>query len=144
MQVLRSRLDTRSDEYRANREAMLARIAELEALQEQARQGGGPKYVERHLKRGKLLPRRRIELLLDPDSHFLELSTLAAWGTDKPLGANLITGIGVISGVECAILANDPTSQAGVFNRYTLAKSLRIMDIAMQNRLGRRRPARPG
>jgi acyl-CoA carboxylase subunit beta len=135
MQVLPTRLDTRSDEYRANREAMLAKIADLEKLQEQARQGGGPKYVERHRQRGKLLARERIELLLDPDTHFLEFSTLAAWGTDKPLGANIVTGIGVISGVECAILANDPTSQAGVFNRYTLAKSLRIMDIAMENRL---------
>ncbi|HLV89520.1 MAG: acyl-CoA carboxylase subunit beta [Acidimicrobiales bacterium] len=135
MQVLPTRLDPRSEQFRANREAMLARIAELESLQEQARQGGGPKYVERHLQRGKLLPRQRIELLLDPDSYFLELSTLAAWGSDKPLGANIITGIGVINGVECAILANDPTSQAGVFNRYTLAKSLRIMDIAMENRL---------
>src|SRR5690554_2742053 len=135
MQVLPTRLDPRSEQFQANREAMLVRIAELESLQEQARQGGGPKYVERHLQRGKLLPRQRIELLLDPDSYFLELSTLAAWGSDKPLGANIITGIGVINGVECAILANDPTSQAGVFNRYTLAKSLRIMDIAMENRL---------
>ncbi len=135
MQVLPTRLDPRSDDFQSNREAMLARIADLEALQEKARQGGGPKYVDRHLKRGKLLARQRIELLVDRDSHFLELSTLAAWGTDKPLGANIVTGIGVINGVECAILANDPTSQAGVFNRYTLAKSLRIMDIAMENRL---------
>lgn len=135
MAVLPTRLDPRSEEFTANREAMLTRIADFEALQARARQGGGPKYVERHLARGKLLPRQRIELLLDPDTHFLELSTLAAWGSDKPLGANIVTGIGVISGVECAILANDPTSQAGVFNRYTLAKSLRIMDIAMENRL---------
>jgi acyl-CoA carboxylase subunit beta len=135
MQVLRSRLDTRSEEYQANRTAMLERLTEFEALQAEALGGGGEKYVARHRKRGKLLARERIELLVDPDSPFLELSTLAAWGTDKPLGANLVTGIGVIDGVECAILANDPTSQAGVFNRYTLAKSLRIMDIAMENRL---------
>jgi acetyl-CoA carboxylase carboxyltransferase component len=135
MQALRTRLDTRSEEYMANRAAMLERLAEFEGLQEQARQGGGPVYVQRHRERGKLLARERIELLIDPDTPFLELSTLAAWGTDKPLGANVVTGIGVVSGVECAILANDPTSQAGVFNRYTLAKSLRIMDIAMENRL---------
>jgi len=135
MQVLRSRIDPRSEEYQTNREAMLTKLAEFEALQEQARLGGGAKYVQRHRDRDKLLARERIELLVDPDSPFLELSTLAAWGTDKPLGANLVTGIGVINGVECAILANDPTSQAGVFNRYTLAKSLRIMDIAMENRL---------
>jgi acetyl-CoA carboxylase carboxyltransferase component len=135
MQAIRTRLDTRSEEYQANRAAMLERLAEFEALQEQARQGGGPTYVQRHRDRGKLLARERIELLIDRDTPFLELSTLAAWGTDKPIGANVVTGIGVVSGVECAILANDPTSQAGVFNRYTLAKSLRIMDIAMENRL---------
>jgi acetyl-CoA carboxylase carboxyltransferase component len=135
MQVLGTRVDTRSEDYLANRSAMESKLEEYEVLQEQARQGGGEKYIQRHRDRGKLLARERIELLLDRDSPFLELSTLAAWGTDKPLGGNVITGIGVISGVECAILANDPTSQAGVFNRYTLAKSLRIMDIAMENRL---------
>lgn len=135
MQVLKTRLDTRSVEYQANRSAMEEKLAEFERLQQEARLGGGETYIARHRERGKLLPRERIELLVDRDSPFLELSTLAAWGTDKPLGANVVTGIGVISGVECAILANDPTSQAGVFNRYTLAKSLRIMDIAMENRL---------
>jgi acetyl-CoA carboxylase carboxyltransferase component len=135
MQVLKTRLDTRSEEYQANRAAMEEKLAEFERLQAEARMGGGEKYIQRHRERGKLLPRERIELLIDRDSPFLELSTLAAWGTDKPLGGNVVTGIGVINGVECAILANDPTSQAGVFNRYTLAKSLRVMDIAMENRL---------
>jgi acetyl-CoA carboxylase carboxyltransferase component len=135
MQVLKTRLDSHSEDYKANRAAMEAKLAEFEELQAQARLGGGEKYIRRHRERGKLLPRERIELLIDPDSPFLELSTLAAWGTDKPLGGNVITGIGVIDGVECAILANDPTSQAGVFNRYSLAKSLRIMDIATENRL---------
>jgi acetyl-CoA carboxylase carboxyltransferase component len=135
MQVLKTRLDTRSEQYQANRAAMDEKLAEFEKLQADARQGGGEKYIARHRERGKLLARERIELLVDRDSPLLELSTLAAWGTDKPLGANVVTAIGVINGVECAILANDPTSQAGVFNRYTLAKSLRIMDIAMENRL---------
>ncbi|MFP3882799.1 MAG: acyl-CoA carboxylase subunit beta [Actinomycetota bacterium] len=135
MQVLQTRLDARSEEYQTNRAAMEEKLAEFERLQEEARQGGGEKYIQRHRDRGKLLARERIELLVDQDSPFLELSTLAAWGTEKPLGANVVTGIGVVNGVECAILANDPTSQAGVFNRFTLAKSLRIMDIAMQNRL---------
>jgi acetyl-CoA carboxylase carboxyltransferase component len=135
MQVLGTRLDTRSEQYLDNRAAMEAKLAEFQQFQAQALLGGGDKYIQRHRERGKLLARERIELLVDRDTPFLELSTLAAWGTDKPLGANIITGIGVISGVECAILANDPTSQAGVFNRYTLAKSLRIMDIAMENRL---------
>jgi len=135
MQVLGTRVDARSEAYRANRAAMEAKLAQFEELQAQARLGGGEKYVRRHRDRGKLLARERIELLLDRDSPFLELSTLAAWGSDKPLGANVVTGIGVINNVECAVLANDPTSQAGVFNRFTLAKSLRIMDIAMENRL---------
>jgi acetyl-CoA carboxylase carboxyltransferase component len=135
MQVLKTRLDSHSEDYKANRSAMEAKLTEFEELQAQARLGGGEKYIRRHRQRGKLLPRERIELLVDPDSPFLELSTLAAWGTDKPLGGNVITGIGVIDGVECAILANDPTSQAGVFNRFSLAKSLRIMDIATENRL---------
>ncbi len=135
MQVLPTKVDRSSEEFRANREAMLAKLAEFEELQAKARLGGGQKYIDRHRKRGKLLARERIELLIDPDTAFLEFSTLAAWGTDKNLGANAVTGIGVISGVECVISANDPTSQAGSSNRYTLAKTLRAQDIARQNRL---------
>lgn len=135
MPVLGTRVDPNSEDFKANRKEMLEVLAEFEDLNKQALEGGGEKYVERHRSRGKLLVRERIELLLDPDSPFLELSTLAAWGTDKNLGANLVTGIGVVEGVECVILANDPTSQAGSFNRYTLAKSLRAMEIARDNRL---------
>ncbi|HKX74051.1 MAG TPA: carboxyl transferase domain-containing protein [Acidimicrobiia bacterium] len=135
MQVLSSHVDRRSPEFIANRQAMEDRLAEFEKLQAEARQGGGQKYIERHLARGKLLARQRIELLLDRDSPFLEFSTLAAWGTDKNLGANAVTGLGVVSGVECVISANDPTSQAGSSNRYSLAKTLRAQDIARENRL---------
>jgi acetyl-CoA carboxylase carboxyltransferase component len=135
MQVLGTKVDPRSDEYRANRAAMLEKLEEFEQLLEQARQGGGEKYVQRHRERGKLLVRERIELLIDPDSPFLELSTLAAWGSEKPLGANVVTGIGVVNGVECVILANDPTSQAGSLNRYSLRKTLRAQDIARENRM---------
>lgn len=135
MEVLGTKIDPRSEEYQENRAAMEAKLAEFEALMEQARQGGGEKYIQRHRDRGKLLARERIELLIDQDSPFLELSTLAAWGTDKRLGANVVTGIGVVEGVECAILAHDPTSQAGSMNRYSVAKTLRIMDIARENRL---------
>ena len=135
MQVLPTRVDSRSEEYQANRHAMLERLDEFETLMTQARAGGGEKYVARHRERGRLLARERVELLLDRDSPFLELSTLAGWGTDKPLGANAVTGIGVVFGVECVILANDPTSQAGSMNRYTLRKTLRAQDIARENRL---------
>ena len=80
MQVLKTRLDTRSEDYQANRAAMEERLVEFESLQAEARLGGGEKYIERHRERGKLLPRERVELLVDRDSPFLELSTLAAWG----------------------------------------------------------------
>ena len=135
MQPISSRLDPRSEEYRSNRAAMLERLEEFEKLLAEARMGGGEKYVQRHRDRGKLLARERIELLVDRDSPFLELSTLAGWGSDKPLGANAVTGIGVVNGVECVISANDPTSQAGSSNRYSLRKSLRAQDIARENRM---------
>ncbi len=135
MEVLRSNADTRSDAYRANREAFLAEIERVEALQAQAREGGGEKYVRRHRERGKLPARERIELLLDRDAPFLELSPLAAWGTEFALGASLITGVGVVSSVECAIAANDPTVRGGSINPYGMQKSLRVMEIAARNRL---------
>lgn len=130
-----SRLDTGSGDYRRRREAMLAKLAELDAEHAKAVAGGGPKYVERHRGRGKLLARERIELLVDPDSPFLELSPLAAWGSDFQVGASVVTGIGVIEGVECVISANDPTVRGGASNPWTLRKTLRAADIAFENRL---------
>src|SRR4051794_41405285 len=97
--------------------------------------GGGLKYVERHRQRGKLLARERVEALLDLESPFLELSPLAAWGTDFPVGAGLVTGIGVVEGTECLIMANDPTVRGGTTNPMTMRKSLRAYEIARQNRL---------
>lgn len=116
MTVLASALDPASAEYAEHREAMLAKLAELDAEQAKALEGGGEKYVARHRKRGKLLARERIELLLDPDTPFLELSPLAAWGSDYPVGASMVTGIGVVEGVECLITANDPTVRGGASN----------------------------
>ncbi|MYW95554.1 acyl-CoA carboxylase subunit beta [Amycolatopsis rubida] len=128
-------MDTRADEFAANREAMLDKLAEIDAEQAKAVAGGGEKYVERHRKRGKLLARERIELLLDEDSPFLELSPLAAWGSDYKVGASVITGIGVVEGVECLISASDPTVKGGASNPWTTKKSFRAADIAAQNRL---------
>lgn len=130
-----SRLDTSGDDYRARRAAMLAKLAELDAEHARAVAGGGPKYVERHRARGGLLARERIELLVDPDSAFLELSPLAGWGTEFPVGASVVTGIGVVEGVECVIVANDPTVRGGATNPWTLRKTLRAADIALANRL---------
>jgi len=135
MTVLRSTVDTSNAAYRENREAALARLAELDAELAKARGGGGPRYVDRHHARGKLLPRERIELLLDRDSPFLELSPLAAWGSEYAVGASLVTGIGVVSGVECLVTANDPTVRGGASNPWTVKKAFRGHDIAAENRL---------
>ena len=118
-----------------NREAMLAKLADLDDQHGVAVAGGGERSVERHRKRGKLLPRERIELLIDPGSAFLELSPLAGWGSDFTVGASVVTGIGVIEGVECMITANDPTVKGGASNPWTVKKIFRASQIAEENRL---------
>jgi acyl-CoA carboxylase subunit beta len=133
--VLRSTLDPRSARYAESRQALLDKLAEIEAEHAKALGGGGPKYVERHHQRGKLLPRERIELLVDLDSPLLELSPLAAYGTDHPVGASVVTCIGVVEDVECVIIANDPTIRGGASNPITLRKTLRALDIARENHL---------
>ena len=135
MSVLTSHIDIQSETYRANRAAQLALLEELDKQLEQAIAGGGERYQQRHRDRGRLLARERIELLLDPDSPFLELSTLAAWGTEFTVGATVVTGIGVISGVECVLIAHDPTVRGGAMNPYSLRKILRALEIARVNRL---------
>jgi acetyl-CoA carboxylase carboxyltransferase component len=135
MAVLTSSVDVASAEYRANREAQLALLAQLREQLELAIAGGGERYQRRHRERGKMLARERIELLVDPDSPFLELSTLAAYGTQFTVGASVVTGVGVVSGVECVIIANDPTVRGGSANPYSLRKSLRAGEIARTNRL---------
>ena len=133
--ILASALDTRGAEYAGRREAMLARLAELDAEHAKALAGGGPKYTQRHRARGKLLARERIELLIDPDSPFLELSPLAGYGTGFPVGGSVVTGIGVICDTECVLIASDPTVRGGSTNPWTLRKVLRASDIALRNRL---------
>ncbi len=119
----------------ANRAALLEQIAVIDAEHAKAVAGGGEGSTSRHHRRGKLLARERIELLLDPGSPFLELSTLAAWGSDFTVGASAVTGIGVVNGVECLINASDPTVRGGASNPYTLKKTLRANQIALENRL---------
>ncbi|MEE4546016.1 carboxyl transferase domain-containing protein [Streptomyces sp. V4-01] len=114
---------------------MLERLGEVAAAHAEALAGGGPKYQERHRARGKLTARERVELLLDQDTPFLELSPLAGWGSDFTTGASLVTGIGVIEGVECLVTANDPTVRGGASNPWTLKKALRANEIAFANRL---------
>jgi acetyl-CoA carboxylase carboxyltransferase component len=133
--VLPSTVDTATPEFVANREAMLAKLAALDAEHARAVAGGGPKYVERHRRRGKLLARERIELLLDPDSAFLELSPLAAYGTEYPVGGSVVTGIGVVEGVECLVSASDATVRGGASNPWSVQKAFRAAQIAAENRL---------
>src|SRR5246127_2079758 len=133
--TLRSTLDTRAPAYEESVAAMEAKLAELGAEHAKALAGGGEKYVQRHHDRGKMTARERIEMLLDPDSPFLELSPLAAWGTDFTVGASVVAGIGAVEGVECLVVANDPTVKGGTSNPWTLKKILRANQIAFENRL---------
>ena len=114
---------------------MLDKLADLDAQHAVAVAGGGEKYVDRHHARGKLTARERIELLVDPGSAFLELSPLAGWGSDFTVGASLVTGIGVVEGVECVISANDPTVKGGASNPWTVKKAFRAAQIAEENNL---------
>jgi len=135
MSPLKSTLDPRSDTYAAAASAAESRLEEIGAELAKALAGGGTKYVERHHERGKLTARERIELLVDPDSPFLELSPLAAYGSAFTVGASTVVGIGVIEGVECLVVANDPTVKGGTSNPWTLKKILRANQIAFENRL---------
>jgi acetyl-CoA carboxylase carboxyltransferase component len=135
MQVLETKVDTRTELFATNRAGMLERIAALDEQQAAAVGGGGPRYVARHRERGKLLARERIELLLDRDTPFLELSSVGAYGTAYPVGASIVTGVGVVSGVECVVTAHDPTVRGGASNPWTWKKVLRALEISRENRL---------
>jgi 3-methylcrotonyl-CoA carboxylase beta subunit len=135
--ALTSSTDTNSKEFKANAAAMRALVDELRARREEAAQGGPEKARERHLKRGKLLPRERVMRLIDPGTPFLELSPLAANNMyeDAIHGAGLITGVGRIEGRECVIVCNDATIKGGTYYPMTVKKHLRAQEIAGENRL---------
>jgi acetyl-CoA carboxylase carboxyltransferase component len=137
MPVLASAVDPRSPEFRDNRASMVDRIAELTAALTAARAGGGEKYVSRHHSRGKLLARERIELLVDQDAPFLELMPVAGYGAEPAVtvGAGIVTGIGIVAGTPCMIIANDATVRGGAVNPHTLKKTQRAGEIALANRL---------
>ena len=137
MSILHTTVNPRSAEFLTNRDAMLTQVDALHTLLNQVQQGGGAKAQERHTSRGKLLPRERIDRLLDSGSAFLELSQLAAYGVygeDVP-AAGIIAGIGRVEGVECMIVANDATVKGGSYYPLTVKKHLRAQTIAEQNRL---------
>jgi 3-methylcrotonyl-CoA carboxylase beta subunit len=137
MTVLESVVDTTSEAYRANRQAMSDLVAELEERLARVRAGGGRKSAARPGEEGKLPARERVELLLDRGTPFLELSPLAAYGLydDESPGASQITGIGIVSGLYCMVIANDPTAKGGAVFPLTLHKMLRAQRIAAENRL---------
>jgi 3-methylcrotonyl-CoA carboxylase beta subunit len=130
-------IDRKSDEYRANHEALAEKTADLRARIAKIAEGGGKLARERHVGRGKLLPRERIATLLDRGSPFLEFSQLAAYdmyGDDIP-AAGILTGIGRVAGQECIIIANDATVKGGTYYPMTVKKHLRAQEIAAKNNL---------
>ena len=140
--VLPTTVSTTDPAFIANAEAMAAALDELDGLLAQVVAGGGSadqaksaRTVARLRDRGKLLPRERIDLLLDTGTPFLELSPLAGWGSDDPLGGGLVTGLGQVCGATCVIVANDPTVKGGSQGPTSVAKGLRAMDVSRQNRL---------
>ncbi len=135
--VIPTALDPSSGQAQANRTAMETLVSDLRETLGRAAQGGSEKARDKHLARGKLLPRERVERLLDPGTPFLELSPLAAGGMydDEAPGAGIITGLGRISGLECVVVCNDATVKGGTYFPITVRKHLRAQEIALQNRL---------
>jgi acetyl-CoA carboxylase carboxyltransferase component len=137
MAILETRVDARSAEFVENRERFRALVGELRERLGRAARGGDDEARERHTGRGKLLVRDRIARLLDPDTPFLELSPLAAWGVyeDETPGAGIVTGIGVVAGQEVVIVANDATVKGGTYYPLTVKKHLRAQEVAIENGL---------
>ncbi|MBI5899682.1 MAG: methylcrotonoyl-CoA carboxylase [Rhodocyclales bacterium] len=137
MSIIKSKLNTRSDDYRANVAAMQALVDDLREKTALVSQGGPEEHRKKHVARGKLLPRERINGLLDPGAPFLELSAMAGWNmfNNEVNSGGVVTGIGRVQGVECMIVANDATVKGGSYFPITVKKHLRAQEIAAQNRL---------
>ena len=137
MPALSSKLNPRSSEFKASAQSMAELVADLHAQLDRVAQGGGEASRTRHASRGKLLPRERVEMLLDPDTPFLEIGALAGhemYDNASP-GGSLIAGIGRVSGVECIVVCNDATVKGGTYYPITVKKHLRAQEIARENRL---------
>lgn len=128
-------VDPADESFRANRDDMLEQLAEIEGLLDQAAAGGGERAVSRLRARGKMPIRERIANLLDPASPFLEISALAAYGSDYALGGGMVVGVGAVAGTECVIMGNDPTVLAGALTPYSSKKWMRALEIARDNLL---------
>ncbi len=137
MAVLASRVERDSEVFARRRERMEELVAELRERTAEVARGGGERALERHRSRGKLTARERVDRLLDPGSAFLELNALAAWDMydGEAPSAGIVTGIGVVEGRECVIVANDATVKGGTYFPLTVKKHLRAQEVAQQNRL---------
>jgi len=135
--VLTTKLNTRADDFRSNATTMQALVADLKEKIAKIAQGGGEDARKKHTSRGKLLPRDRVQMLLDPGTPFLELSQLAAYDMydDAAPSAGIVTGIGRVAGQECVIVCNDATVKGGTYYPMTVKKHLRAQEIADQNNL---------
>src|SRR5438270_26825 len=136
MALLQSRIE-RTDDFSRRAARLEALVEELRTRTSQVAAGGGERAIERHRSRGKLLARERIDRLVDPGTAFLELNALAAWevyGGDAP-SAGVVTGVGVVEGRECVIVANDATVKGGSYFPLTVKKHLRAQEVAEQNML---------
>src|SRR5947209_14196736 len=137
MGILETRVDRRSPEFQDSASHFQQLLDQLRQRVQLVQQGGGEVAIARHRKRNKLLARERVQLLCDPDTPFLELSPLAAWDmyeNDAP-AAGIVTGIGVVEGQECMLVANDATVKGGTYYPMTVKKHLRAQEIAEQNHL---------
>src|SRR5579859_4164969 len=137
MAVLTSQLDRDAEEFARRHDRMEELVAELRERSARVARGGGEKAMERHRSRGKLPARERVDRLVDPGTAFLELNALAAWDMydGGAPGAGIVTGIGVVEGRECVIVANDATVKGGSYFPLTVKKHLRAQEVAERNRL---------
>lgn len=135
---LQTNVDPSSDEYKENQEHMSAVMSRMQELSQKIQRGGPEKAREKHLARKKMLPRDRVTALIDPGTTFLELSPMAGHElypeADVPAGG-IITGVGVVEGVTCVIVANDSTVKGGTYYPITVKKHLRAQAVAQENKL---------
>ena len=135
MPILESKLDTRDESFQKNKSNMAETLGEIQALLDEAAEGGGEEAMARLASIGKMPIRERIAAVLDRDSPFLEISPLAAWRSPFAIGSGFVVGIGTIEGVECVILGHDPSVRAGAFNAFNSKKLMRGLELARENRL---------
>ena len=135
MPVLRSHIDTSAEWFTQNCDDMREQLAELDELQQQAAAGGGPRAMARMRSRDKMPVRERIAMVLDRDSPFFEISSLAGYCSNYAVGGGLVMGIGVVNGVECMIEGNDPTVLGGAITVFAGRKIMRAIEICRDNRM---------